>query len=188
MDSKTQKLIKPMPELVGAEFLSEDKLINLTNLTEFLQANSLKLRWCSKDRWEIAILKSYQYQYYNQILRRLVLHEDDKNWSVVLHCFSDYDKYIIDDEFKNFMHDNIYRYRCDVNYGLVSGDDHRNCGAISNMNILGKTFERMCCNSQIRIVNPTDKALEYTKQLVLIAKKIVESGVAELKRKSPGRF
>jgi len=42
-------------------------------------------------------------------------------------------------------------------------------------NMFGRMCENQCCNSQIKIMNPTGKALEHTKTLILTARDIANA-------------
>ena len=169
LDAKEVK--KPELKTVAADFLSEDKLNDFLNFTEFLQENRLMPRWVAKNAWEVKISGQ-------QILRRLRINTDEKIWTVNLHFFWKYNEYITDDDLKNFVWNNLRHNRCQ--------HETQNCRNYSTIDILGKNFNKMCCVGQITVINPSGKALEYTKELILTAKKIIENIVA--KEKIDGRF
>jgi len=155
---------KPEPVTVATGFLSDDKLRNLINFIEFLHVNEYKLRWRSSNAWEIKIHNT-------QILRRLRVNTEEKNWFVNLHFFWEYNNHITDDELINFVWSNIRHNQC----------HHKttNCQNYSTINILGKKFDMTCCVGQITIFNPAGKELKYAKELVSIAKVIVENAAIE---------
>ena len=149
---------------IAAEFLNGDKQSDLLDFNEFLQANNFKPRRVAKNAWEVKL-------YGNQILRRFRINAKEKSWSVNLHFFSDYNEQITNNELKNFVWNNIRQNRCQHEF--------QNCRNYSTINILGKNIDMVCCCGQITVIDPSGKALEHTKTLVLIAKTIVENALAE---------
>ena len=158
LSSKEQKLLQPTPEVISAEIFSEDIKKDIANLCESLRSNGLRIKWVMKNSWEVAYKKV-------QILRRIRINPEEKNWYVTLHFFPQYNDYITDEEIHNFVWNNLGGTGCDA----LKNADVANCGHNLSFNIFGKICEKQCCNSQIKIVNPTAKALEHTKTLILTA-------------------
>ncbi|MCL2545667.1 MAG: hypothetical protein FWE06_00535 [Oscillospiraceae bacterium] len=158
---------KPTPKIVAAEFLSEDKLHDIINFTDFLHDNGLKLRWAARNAWTVKF-------FCNPIMSRLRINTDEKSWNVQLNFFYKYNDKITDDGLKNFVWENLYYSRAGCHQ-----DADGNCRNQSCANVLGKKIDRVCCCGQIKIVNPTGQAVECIKALVLIAKEIVENAIAE---------
>jgi hypothetical protein len=163
-DFKTQKALKLKPETLAAQVLDGEKLKNLLDLVEFLNTNGLKLRLAAKNAWEVVVRNPENTLTQNQILRRLRVDPENKTWSVSLHYFPEYTEHITDAELINFVWDNLHSKIC-----------HQNCKNIKTRSFFGKEFDSMCCNEQIRILNPSGKGLEYAKTLIMTAKTIVVS-------------
>ena len=164
LPSKEQKSLKPIPEVIAAEALSEDMQKDVAYLCEPLRTNGLRIKWVMKNSWEVAIQKM-------QILRRIRINPAEKNWYVTLHFFPEYNDYITDGELHKFVWYNLGGSGCDAL------NTHAKCERKKNMtfNIFGRMCENQCCNSQIKIMNPTEKALEYTKTLILTARDIANA-------------
>ena len=156
-------LTKPTPQIIAAEFLTDDLLNDFTDFLTFLQTNKLKPHWIAKNAWEVKI-KNFQ------ILRRLRINSEHKNWSINLHFYNGYNEHIINDEFKEFIWANLCQNICHNN---------ANCRHYSTIQFFGKNFTKMCCCGQITISNPTGKEMEFSKELILITKTIVEKVILE---------
>ena len=164
LSPKEQKLLKPMPEDIAAEVLNEDMQKDITNLCECIRGNNLRIKWVGKNGWEAAVGKM-------QVLRRIRIYPADKYWYVTLHFFPQYNEYITNEKIHDFVWNNLGGSGCDAL------NTHAKCARKKNMtfNIFGKMYDNQCCNSQIKIINPTGKALEYTKTLILTAKDIANT-------------
>jgi len=162
LSPKEQKAIKPTPEIIAAEVLSEDMQKDVANLCEFLRSSNLRIKWVGKNGWEVAVQKM-------QILRRIRINSEEKNWYVTLHFFPQYNEHITDEETHNFVWSNLGGTGCDALRTDIS-----KCGHNRIIDMFGKMCENQCCNSQIKVVNPTGKALEHTKTLILTARDIAQ--------------
>jgi len=164
LSPKEQKLLKPTPEFIATEALNEDMQMDVVNLCDFIKASNLKIRWVGKNGWEVAINKT-------QVLRRIRINPIDNEWYVTLHYFPQYNNCLTNEEIHNFVWNNLDGSGCDAL------NTHEKCIRKKNMtfNIFGKMCENQCCNSQIKIMNPTGKALEYTKTLILTAVNIAKA-------------
>ncbi|MCL2284737.1 MAG: hypothetical protein FWC32_00055 [Firmicutes bacterium] len=171
---KTQKALKLKPETLAKQVFEGEELQNILDFVQFLRANGMKPKLAAFNAWEVVVSKQNANYTNNQILRRLRIDPEQKTWSVNLHYFAKYADHIIDETVINFVWCNLYNKRC--NRSAKNPDC--NCRAIKSMMIFSKTFDNMCCNEQIRITNPSAKELEYIKELVSVAKNIVENKVA----------
>ncbi|MCL2421202.1 MAG: hypothetical protein FWD03_05030 [Defluviitaleaceae bacterium] len=162
LSPKEQKLLKPAPETIAAEILSENMQNDVVELCDCIRTNNLRIKWVGKNGWEVAIRKM-------QILRRIRINPLEKNWYVTLHFFPQYNDYLTDKEIHNFVWNNLGGMGCDA---LNTGGTKCNGYMSKAFNIFGRMCENQCCNSQIKIMNPTGKALEYTKTLILTARDI----------------
>ena len=163
LSSKEQKILKPTPEVIAAEVLDEDMQKDVAYLCESLRTNGLRIKWVMKNSWEVAVQKM-------QILCRIRINPAEKSWYVTLHLFPEYNDYITDEELHSFVWNNLGGSGCDAL------NTHAKCERKKNttFNIFGKMCENQCCNSQIKIMNPTGKALEYAKILILTARDIAK--------------
>jgi len=161
---KEQKLLKPTPETIATEILGADMQKDVINLCDCMRDNNLRIKWVGKNGWEVATNKM-------QVLRRIRINPIDKNWYVTLHFFSEYNEYLIDESIHDFVWSNLGGSGCDAL------NTHEKCIRKKNMtfDMFGKMCENQCCNSQIRIMNPSGKDLEYTKTLILTARNIAEA-------------
>jgi len=160
---KEQRLLKPTPETIAAEILGADMQKDVISLCDCMRDHDLRIKWVGKNGWEVAKNKM-------QILRRIRINPVDKNWYVTLHFFPKYNEYLTDAAIHDFVWSNLGGSGCDA---LTT---HEKCTRKKNMtfNMFGKMCEKQCCNSQIKIMNPSGKALEYTKTLILTAKAMAE--------------
>jgi hypothetical protein len=164
---KEQKLLKPTPETIAEEILSAEMQKNIASLCDCMKDNNLKIKWVGKNGWEVALKKM-------QILRRIRINPLEKNWYVTLHFFPQYNNYLTDENIRHFVWDNLGGTGCDaLNTGGAKCSGYMN----QAFNMFGKICENQCCNSQIKILNPTGTALEHTKTLILAARDIVTEGL-----------
>ena len=164
-DFKSQKALRLTPETLAAQVLDGDNLHNLLSFVKTLRSNGLKIKLAAKNAWEIIVSKPASNYTNNQILRRLRINPDDKSWSVSLHYFTGYKDHVKDDETIKFVWDNLYNKVC----------HNKDCASIKDMYVFDKKFSSMCCNEQIRILNPSDKELKHAETLIMTAKHIVEN-------------
>ena len=159
--------IKPAPEAVANEFLTGVNLRSCLSFIDFLNSEKYPPRWIAKNAWEV---KPNRFkilgQLKSQILRRLRINPDEKNWSVSFHYNPEYNELITDEEMQKFITANIRNKR-----NACHGED---CGAYIDLNVFGKIYNEMCCNEQIQITNPSGKEVEYIKELFLLTKEITE--------------
>jgi len=75
---------------------------------------------------------------------------------------------VLNEEVHEFVWNNLGGSGCDAL------NTHDKCLRKNNMtfNIFGKMCGNQCCNSIIKVMNPTGKALAYTKTLILTARDI----------------
>ena len=159
---KNQKAIKPKPEDVAREFIKGDNLKNLFNFIEFLKDNKLTPRWQSYNSWKV--------MYKNKSVCYVNLDDRENSWRIRHsqftrdNWFQDYDKYITDDELKDFILDNIQAPPC----------VGRDCwGNKNKMTILGKEFDAVCTCWPLTVKNPDGAELEGAKKLVLMFKNFI---------------
>lgn len=158
---KKQKTEKPKIEEIAANFLVGDNLRNLTNFLEFLKDNKLTPRWQSSNSWKVV--------YKNRSVCHINLNEREGSW-MIRHSqftrdkwFQNYEKYVTDDELKEFILDNISGPRC----------VGRGCRGRENMTILGKHFDAVCTCWPLIVTNLDDAELECAKKLILLIKDII---------------
>ena len=163
LSSKEQKPLKATPEIIAAEVLSEDMQKNVADLCESMRSNNLRIKWVGRNSWEVAVQKM-------QILRRIRINPAEKSWYVTLHFFPQYNEYITDEAIHNFVWGNLGGTGCDA-----LNTDVSKCGHNRVIDMFGKMCSNQCCNSQIKIVSPTGKALEHTKTLILTARDIAQA-------------
>ena len=183
LDFKTQKALKLQPETVATQVLDGENIQNLLDFVDFLQTNDLKLKLAAKYAWEIVIyyqanIQSYRHSF--KILRRLRMDIENKTWSISLDYYPQFADYITSNELKNFVWSKLYNKRCALsaeNPDCICGH-----GWIVDRDILGKKFDNMCCNEQIKIINPSAKELEHVKVLIMTTKLIVENEIAAKKQ------
>jgi hypothetical protein len=157
-----QKAIKPKVEDVAKEFITGDKLKNLSDFLEFLKNNKLTPRWQSSNSWSV--------RYKNKSVCYVRLNNNEMSWSLD-HSqftrekwFTDYDKYITDDELKEFIWDHINAPRC----------IGRDCWSYQNkMTILGKQFDAVCNCWPLSVKNPDGAKLECSKKFILVIKNFI---------------
>ncbi|MCL2361331.1 MAG: hypothetical protein FWC73_05920 [Defluviitaleaceae bacterium] len=166
-ETKNQKNKKPTPEEIATDFLEGQRLKDCLMFIEFLRSNNLPPRWIATNAWEV---KPHKYkilgQLTSQILRRLRINKEEKSWSVSFHYYSQYNEYVADDGMRQLITRSLY-----VKRRFCHGEG---CRATVDLNVFGKIFNKMCCNEQIMIVNPSGEDLEHTKNLLLLTKEIVE--------------
>jgi|GEM_PF-3415674 len=150
-------------EEMAAYYLDEDKLKAFSSFYDFLTDNKIGKRKSGKYTWWAFTYKSkriFTLTFYENSWRMVFfnLHQKDK-W------FEKIEKYLTP-ELKEFILKNISTdFKC-----CIKGQ----CNAIENRVILGKLFEkRTCACAPIGIFNPDADAIEYTKELALIGKKII---------------
>jgi len=165
LSPKEQKLLKPTPEAIAAEVLSEDMQKDVAKLCDCIRANNLRIKWVGKNGWEVSARKT-------QILRRIRINPAENNWYVTLHFFQQYNDYLTDEEIHNFVWNNLGGMGCDA---LNTGGPKCKGYMSKTFNMFGKMCENQCCNSQIKIMSPTEKALEHTKTLILTARDIANA-------------
>jgi len=161
---KEQKLLKPTPEAIAAEILDADMQRDVASLCDCMRNNNLRIKWVGKNGWEVATNKK-------QVLRRIRINPVDKSWYVTLHFFPEYNEYLTDAAMHDFVWSNLGGSGCDA---LTT---HEKCIRKKNMtfNMFGKMCENQCCNSQIKIMNPSGASLEHTKILTLTARDIAKA-------------
>ena len=161
LSPKEQKLLKPTPETIAAEVLNGDAQKDIADLCDYIRMNNLQIKWVGKNGWEVATKGM-------QILRRIRINPIDKYWYVTLHFFPQYNYYLTNEEVHEFVWNNLGGSGCDAL------NTHDKCLRKNNMtfNIFGKMCGNQCCNSIIKVMNPTGKALAYTKTLILTARDI----------------
>ena len=164
-DYKTQKALKLKPEIFATQIVDDEQSQNLLDLVEFLNTHKLKLRLAAKNAWEVVVRNPNNSHTNNQVLRRLRIDHENKLWSASFHYFQEYVEHITDTELINFIWDNLRSTVC-----------RQNCYKIKTRNFFGKDFDNMCCCEQIKVINPSEKELEYIKVLIITAKNIIESG------------
>ena len=162
LSSKEQKSLKPTPEVIAAEILSEDMQKDVANLCEAIRAENLRIKWVGRNDWEVAVQKM-------QVLRRIRINPAEKSWYVTLHFFPQYNEYVTDEELHNFVWSNLGGTGCDA-----LNTDVSKCGHNRIIDMFGRMCGNQCCNSQIKVVNPTGMALEHTKTLILTARDIAQ--------------
>jgi hypothetical protein len=162
LSPKEQKLLKPTPEAIAVEVLNVDAQKDIADLCDCMRTNNLRIKWVGKNGWEVALNKM-------QILRRIRINPIDKYWYVTLHFFPQYNDYLTNKQVHDFVWDNLGGFGCDA---LNTGGTKCSGYMSKTFNIFGKMCENQCCNSQIKIINPTGKALEHTKTLILTARAI----------------
>ena len=148
-------------------FLDEDKLQNLSDLSNFLIDNKLTPRDTkSGGTWAV--------KYKNKSVCHIRLNDKEARWNVSFSHFTrekwfvDYDKYIIDDEVIKFVWDNIQAPLC-IARGVK--DD---CWSKNNkMTILGKRFGAVCNCVGFRIYDPSETDIEILKKLILIIRNYI---------------
>lgn len=154
---QNQKAVKPKVEDVAGEVLDSDKLKNLLDFVEFLKNNKLTPRWASFNSWSI--------RYKNKGLCYVKINNQKGIWDARLErsFFDEYDKYITNDELKEFVLNIVNPPLC----------ENRDCWKRKNETILGKKFDEVCRCWPFKIDNPDGTELELLKELVLVSKNII---------------
>ena len=159
---KKQKAEKPKVEDVAREFIDGDNLKNLTDFLEFLKSNKLTPHWQSSNSWKCS--------YKNKSVCYIRLNDREKSWSLDHSQFTrekwfvDYDKYITDNELKEFIWNHINAPRC----------TGRDCWSYNNkMIILGKQFDAVCNCWSLTVKNPNGAEIECTKKWISIIKTFI---------------
>jgi len=154
---QSQKAVKPKAEDVAGDFISEDKLKNLTDLLGFLRENKLTPRWASGNSWSV------KYKTRNVCFIKII----GTSW-YVFHSnfgreswFVGYDEYFPDDELKAFVWQNMKGAYCT-----------RKCMGRSKT-ILGKDFYDICTCWPFRLENPEGVDLEHSKNVILAIKNFI---------------
>jgi len=158
---KDQKAAKPKVEDVAGEFIDGDKLNNLLDFIGFLKDNKLTPRWQSYNSWSV--------RYKNKSVCYVNLNDREGCW-MIRHSqftrdnwFVGYEKYITDDEVKEYILDNVNPPPC----------VDRDCWKRKNMTILGKQYDEVCTCWPLIVRNPDGKALESAKKFILVIKKFI---------------
>ena len=165
---------KPRPKIdeVASKLLSGEKSENFWEFLGFLNENKLKPSGQSAHVWSV--------NYKGIKLCNIGVRENYWYISDICQCkkfnfFEKAEKYIADEELKQFILNNI---------SLPSGLKGGGCGmcmGTKNVSIFGKNFEAICHCSPIRIRNPEEKLMEYAKKLVLTSKRVIEDVAVENK-------
>ena len=174
MEQQNKPKRKPMPKINEAadKLLSGEKSKNFWEFLGFLNENNLKPLGQSQNVWKV--------HYKSTKICNIGVRENYWYISDICHYrnfnfFEKAEKYIEDEELKQFILNNI---------SLPSGLRGGNCGmcmGTGNVPIFGKIFEAICHCSPIGMRNPDGKLMEHTKKLVLVSKRVVEDIAAEEK-------
>ena len=154
---------KKFIELAG-KLLDGDKLKSLLDFHEFLKSikvqkgqtgvKNLGVGYHSREICSLRLGEGFWYiTYFKDYYRRAKLFEK---------C----EKYFTG-ELKEFILENI-----NTTPGIVTSC--RNCDTPKNKVILGRMFDVVCNCHQIVLKNPDGKTLEYAKEIVLIAKNVID--------------
>jgi len=152
---------------LAAKLLDENKLKSLLDFNEFLKSNKFQKRatgiknlGISYNRYEICSLRLGEdfwfITFFKDYYRRAKLFEQCEEY--------------LTDELKEFILDNI-----NTKPGFITGC--KTCTP-ENKIILEKMFDVVCNCHQIVLKNLDDKTLEYAKEIVLIAKNVVDDIVS----------
>ena len=151
---KQQKATKPKPEDVAGDFLDIERTAAMLNFVEFLRANKIGIRWASGNAWGLhykgrkfgtvrigdgmsaSYLHGSWYFSHGQPINRYYSMED---------C-----------DLKTFIFDNIYAKDCE------------NCWLKhqSGLKKIGEMNPNACTCYPMRIFNPDEERMEYSKQLI----------------------
>ena len=152
---------------VGSKFLIADRLKDLTKLSEFLEANKLTPRDTkSGGTWAV--------RYKNKAVCHVRLNDNECKWSVQFTHFTrekwfvDYDKYITDDNLKQFVWNNLHTSPS-PNPNCI----RRGCTGIQSINILGIEHKSVCRCVGVSTQNPNSAELENIMKLVVIIKQYI---------------
>jgi len=147
---------EPKPKIrdVALNHLEGDVLKNFLNLLDFLQSIKLTARWHTHNSWSVNH-KGKKICYIQ--LRK------EQTWTIQHNglFIEDYDRYILDDELKEFVWDNVRYPICAPNC----------CG--KNMTIMGKQFDTVCYCWPFLQDNLDGTALEHLKSIIEIRKDII---------------
>jgi len=153
---KNQKVIKPKPEDVAGDFLDTEKTAAMLNFVEFIRGNKIGIRWASSNSWTLHY-KGKRLGYL-KIFAGKPNTSIDRSWTFC-HVHNDFLSryYSMEDcDLKTFIFDNIYAKTCG------------NCICYNNMNArkAGYMKPTKCGCYPLRIFNPDNEILVYTKQLI----------------------
>lgn len=153
-----QKKVHPKPEERAQKCLSGNELKNFSDFIEFLRDNKLSLQ-----------PGNLVVKHKNKSVCHVRFNDSEHSWEVRHshftreNWFQDYDKYITDDELKEFILAHINAPLC----------IDRGCNGRQNMTILGKHFDAVCNCWSLTVKNPDGAALECSKKLILVIKKFI---------------
>jgi len=175
IQSESKRKRKPRPKIdeVANKLLSGEKSERFWEFIDFLGENKLRPSGQSDHVWSV--------NYKGIKLFNIGVWENHWRISDICHCrkfnfFEKAEKYITDEELKQFILDNV---------SLPSGLRGGNCGmcmGTANVPIFGRIFEAICHCTPIGMRNPEGKLMEHTKELILVSKRVVEDVVAEEKQ------
>ena len=148
---QTQKSTKPKPEAVARDFLDSKKVSAFLRLVEYLRANKIGIPWVSGNSWglnvkgkRIGFIKIAGGSWlFCQQPRHMKYYENMK-----------------DSDLHKFVFNNIYPKTC------LEGK----CGEGPDMPITDYNKSSVCGCWPLRIFNPDEEALEYTKRLIILSK------------------
>ena len=159
-----EKKVKLTIEEIAAEFLDGDKLKNFLEFNESLKKKNLSKSTTSTGK------NGYQgwaVRYKSCMICHFRAYKD--YWFISYFKSVDINKSeeYISDELKKFMLGNITSPLC------------LGCKGHDNRMILGKKHEKVCGCHLLHLKNPSGKALEYAKELIMINRNIVDDITAK---------
>ena len=166
-----KKIKQPFVEL-AMDLLDSDKIDPFLDFAKFVEENPLTSckgggrysRLINYKRNTVCILN----------LNSIKRYTPDGSWSIVPNSlyFYDYDKYVTDENLKEFIINSINFIKCRGCDGAGCHGGRENWGK-DNLTIFGKNFKNVCNGFPLMIISPSGKALEHTKELILITKNII---------------
>lgn len=159
---QSQKSVKPKIEDVAGNFLDAGKTAALLNLAEFIRTEKIGIQWASANSW--ALNYKNKRLGYIKIQNGLPWPHLNGIWRFC-HNRNYLDRYYSMEEcdLKTFIFDNIYAKTC-------GGDT---CQSNPNAQKAGYMNPTDCGCYPLRIFNPNEEKLEYTKQLIKYRKNCI---------------
>ena len=159
-----EKKIKPTIEEKAADLLSGEKLKNYLDFYQFLIANKLSKAPSNKDGTALTI------KFKNKLFCSFRVSPD--SWRLSFFKYFRQEKWY--DKIEPYLSDEQKDFICS-NINIKPGC--KGCDGEKELIIFGKTFNNVCACHSLLLRNPEGKALEYAKELVLIAKKIIAESI-----------
>ncbi|MCL2547409.1 MAG: hypothetical protein FWE06_09575 [Oscillospiraceae bacterium] len=157
-----KKTREPKPKIqdIALNHLEEDNLANFLNFLEFLQSIKLTARWHAHNSWSV--------NHKGKTICYIQLRKE-RSWTIQHNglLFEEYDRYILDDELKKFVWNNMRSPICAPNcYGR-------------SMMVMGKKIDTVCYCWPFLQDNMNGAALEHLKNIIEVRKNIIADNHAK---------